>query len=932
MPIHKVDGGFQWGNHGKVYHSRAGAEKQAAAAYANGYRGDASAPRARDGRRDFVKVLSGLFNIFAEEMNEPEHAEDDANSAIPAAGVAVRHGDKLLFMRRKDTGDWAFPGGRAEDGEGPEATAKRELKEETGYDAATLKPIHAHSLNGVDFATYVHDVDKEFEPVLNDEHSEYKWASVDETPEPLHPGVKRMLEDAAKETPMGKIIKKEMKHGHPQKQSVAIAYSELGKDETEETKERHEGKLSPTTKKEIGRVGSEHRQDMPDSDFLEPASKKYPVKKDGKYDRNLLLAAAREARMHGHEDLARKADAIRSREFGSAAGGAHDGALAFDRDSVREYDKDGRLHTDHVNISKAAVNPYLGKEIPGYEQLGLDPNKVYKLLRHPDELARAVDTFNGIPVLIKHQPTSAKDHPKTITVGSTGTEAKFDHPHLQNKLSIWDKEGIDGINDKSRKELSCGYHYEPDMTPGTYEGEPYDGIMRNIVGNHVALVKEGRAGKDVVVGDAKFTEGDHPRDDGGKFTAGAGTAAHKHLQKAGQETGSAAEFYRKENPGLHKKMSAAAQEMKGGSISAHHLGSMSFKNLRTLSKHMPKDHPLQGKIRSILKGEPEQTDNAMAGDIRMPQRVSRTAIATEGALRAYLRPRLASDQRFDVKPLLAGLNRKNFGQRLPGIVAGVTAAVHPMLAQDANVGDLTQLLDALKEDLEEEEEGDEELEPAEGEEEPAEDAEEHPALAHLKEHFPEAHEAVKGMFQGHEAHDEEETPEEREKRETEDAQLDGETDEDHEKRVKANDAKRRRAHDRKVARDARRRGAKDTTEPEKEKPITQDELNAAVSRAVKTATAQATTTQRQIFDAMRTVRPWVGELHMSFDSAEQVFAHALKARGVSVKGVHPSAYRAILEAQPKPGTKSSATSMATDSAGAKGFAERFPGAARIQQV
>ena len=42
------------------------------------------------------------------------------------------------------------------------------------------------------------------------------------------------------------------------------------------------------------------------------------------------------------------------------------------------------------------------------------------------------------------------------------------------------------------------------MTPGvTPEGEKYDGVMRDIVGNHVALVREGRAGPDVVVGDSK---------------------------------------------------------------------------------------------------------------------------------------------------------------------------------------------------------------------------------------------------------------------------------------------------------------------------------------------------------------------------------------------------------------------------------------------
>lgn len=38
MPIHKVDGGYQWGNHGKVYADKAGAVKQAQAAHANGYK------------------------------------------------------------------------------------------------------------------------------------------------------------------------------------------------------------------------------------------------------------------------------------------------------------------------------------------------------------------------------------------------------------------------------------------------------------------------------------------------------------------------------------------------------------------------------------------------------------------------------------------------------------------------------------------------------------------------------------------------------------------------------------------------------------------------------------------------------------------------------------------------------------------------------
>lgn len=42
MPVHSVPGGYQWGNHGKVYKDKASAERQGRAAYANGYRGNGS--------------------------------------------------------------------------------------------------------------------------------------------------------------------------------------------------------------------------------------------------------------------------------------------------------------------------------------------------------------------------------------------------------------------------------------------------------------------------------------------------------------------------------------------------------------------------------------------------------------------------------------------------------------------------------------------------------------------------------------------------------------------------------------------------------------------------------------------------------------------------------------------------------------------------
>lgn len=38
MPVRKVSGGYQWGKSGKVYPTKAQAERQGRAAYASGYR------------------------------------------------------------------------------------------------------------------------------------------------------------------------------------------------------------------------------------------------------------------------------------------------------------------------------------------------------------------------------------------------------------------------------------------------------------------------------------------------------------------------------------------------------------------------------------------------------------------------------------------------------------------------------------------------------------------------------------------------------------------------------------------------------------------------------------------------------------------------------------------------------------------------------
>lgn len=175
--------------------------------------------------------------------------------------------------------------------------------------------------------------------------------------------------------------------------------------------------------------------------------------------------------------------------------------LAHD-ESAREKDENGYLSVKSCNISKACVNPYFGRTIPNYQQLGLDPDTVYMMYRDPKELAVCVDSFKGKPLLREHAEIDSKNIPSELVIGSIGTDVRYEHPYLVSSLTVWNNADIEMIEQDAKKELSCSYYYTPDMTSGEVDGVQYDGIMRNIKGNHVAVVERGRAGSDVAVSDS----------------------------------------------------------------------------------------------------------------------------------------------------------------------------------------------------------------------------------------------------------------------------------------------------------------------------------------------------------------------------------------------------------------------------------------------
>ena len=267
------------------------------------------------------------------------------------------------------------------------------------------------------------------------------------------------LKSGSSQAAISANIKTERAAGKPEKQAIAIA----------ESKARGDAEV-----------------DMPGPDEIEAAIE--AGEKELKHQKAALLALRGDCDVDMDADIENDCSAMDSAR-----------RLAFDR---RMETIDGHLVVTGCHISKANVCPYLGAEIPNAEALGLEPSKIYMLYRDAAELQAAVATYERIPLMMQHVAVSA-DAPQQFLIVGTVSNVKFTHPYLNADLTVWTREGIDAIESGKQRELSCGYRYVPEMTPGTSpEGVKYDGRMTQIIANHVALVEAGRAGPDVMVADA----------------------------------------------------------------------------------------------------------------------------------------------------------------------------------------------------------------------------------------------------------------------------------------------------------------------------------------------------------------------------------------------------------------------------------------------
>src|SRR6267154_1334850 len=75
--------------------------------------------------------------------------------------------------------------------------------------------------------------------------------------------------------------------------------------------------------------------------------------------------------------------------------------IALDSSTKREMIGD-RLYIRDCILTSAVVSDYLGSEINGWEQLGLDKDKKYGILRPLEEIEKALHTYGGMATLYNH--------------------------------------------------------------------------------------------------------------------------------------------------------------------------------------------------------------------------------------------------------------------------------------------------------------------------------------------------------------------------------------------------------------------------------------------------------------------------------------------------------------------------------------------------
>ena len=111
-----------------------------------------------------------------------------------------------------------------------------------------------------------------------------------------------------------------------------------------------------------------------------------------------------------------------------------------------------------------------------------------------------IASANGCPVTYEHPSRVDANNYEQHTVGVViDPVVNKEAGQVEATIKLFDSDIIRLVKSGVVRELSQGYVCELHFEPGVYDGKSYDAEQKDIVLNHIALVKSGRAGKAVAV-------------------------------------------------------------------------------------------------------------------------------------------------------------------------------------------------------------------------------------------------------------------------------------------------------------------------------------------------------------------------------------------------------------------------------------------------
>lgn len=155
-----------------------------------------------------------------------------------------------------------------------------------------------------------------------------------------------------------------------------------------------------------------------------------------------------------------------------------------------------------------AIAPQVREYLPSELGMKAWKHKTVKLFTPADSLF-SDDVINRLEGgdFVEGHPLGNVVNPKNWRQHSIGSASNVrrDGDRLIGDLLVKDEAAIKAIQSKKKTELSLGYELFAEQRSGkTDSGESYDMVITKMIGDHVALVKQGRGGREVRIGDKKL--------------------------------------------------------------------------------------------------------------------------------------------------------------------------------------------------------------------------------------------------------------------------------------------------------------------------------------------------------------------------------------------------------------------------------------------